>query len=150
MHYVEIVNVLWYFFDFRELNVSIVPLFTHTRSQPWLVYDRWWCVNHCSTYNFAGKLYNRLLSAYANKDTEAAKLEQRRSQAMLRIYFNYGKHLWHLAALCFDVDLVFHWRASEAGETLSGLFNRESRIYIYYIYIVCANFVLITRKEGGA
>ena len=47
------------------------------------------------------------------------------------------------------------WRASEASETLSGLFNRESRIYIQYIYIfilyiVRANFVLITRKEGGA
>ena len=27
------------------------------------------------------------------------------------------------------------WRASEASETLSGLFNRESRIYIYIIYI---------------
>ena len=40
-----------------------------------------------------------------------------------------------------------YWRASEASETLSGLFNRESRIY--YIYIVRANFVLITRKEGG-
>ena len=41
-----------------------------------------------------------------------------------------------------------NWRASE---TLSGLFNRESRIYILYIlYIVRANFVLITRKEGGA
>ena len=39
------------------------------------------------------------------------------------------------------------WRASEASETLSGLFNQESRIYIY---IVRANFVLITRKEGGA
>ena len=43
-----------------------------------------------------------------------------------------------------------YWRASEASETLSGLFNRESQIYILYIYIVCANFVLITRKEGGA
>ena len=44
--------------------------------------------------------------------------------------------------------VVYHWRASEASETLSGLFNRESRIYI--LYIVRANFVLITRKEGGA
>ena len=40
------------------------------------------------------------------------------------------------------------WQASVASETLSGLFNRESRIYIYLI--VRANFVLITRKEGGA
>ena len=37
-----------------------------------------------------------------------------------------------------------HWRASEACESLSGLFNRESYI------MVRANFVLITRKEGGA
>ena len=28
------------------------------------------------------------------------------------------------------------WRASEAGETLSGLFNRESR-YLYYSTYVC-------------
>ena len=41
-----------------------------------------------------------------------------------------------------------NWRASEASETLSGLFNRESRI-IYIFYIVLANFVLITSKEGG-
>ena len=51
-------------------------------------------------------------------------------------------------------NLIYNWRVSEAGETLSGLFNRESRIYIYiiyiYMYIVRANFVLITRKEGGA
>ena len=26
----------------------------------------------------------------------------------------------------------------------------ENRGYIYYIYIVLANFVLITHKEGGA
>ena len=48
-----------------------------------------------------------------------------------------------------------NWRASEASETLSCLFNRDSRIYIYIyiyyiLYIVRAIFVLITRKEGGA
>ena len=42
---------------------------------------------------------------------------------------------------------IYYWRASEASETLSGLFNRES--YILYI-MVRAIFVLITRKEGGA
>ena len=35
--------------------------------------------------------------------------------------------------------------ASEASETLSGLFNRES-----YIYYGTPKLVLITRKEGGA
>ena len=30
------------------------------------------------------------------------------------------------------MDLPY-WRASEVSETLSGLFNRESRIYILYI-----------------
>ena len=45
------------------------------------------------------------------------------------------------------IFLVYNWQASEASETLSGLFNRES--YIIYI-MVRANFVLITRKEGGA
>ena len=39
--------------------------------------------------------------------------------------------------------VIFHadpcnWRASEASETLSGLFNRESRIYIYYILGMCS------------
>ena len=29
---------------------------------------------------------------------------------------------------------IYYWRASEASETLSGLFNRESRIYILYNY----------------
>ena len=28
--------------------------------------------------------------------------------------------------------IITNWRASEASETLSGLFNRESRIYILY------------------
>ena len=52
----------------------------------------------------------------------------------------------------FNRELYIYWRASEASETLSGLFNRESYIYYYYyIYImVRANFVLITREEGGA
>ena len=45
-----------------------------------------------------------------------------------------------------EVDDYDNWRASKASETLSGLFNRELRIYI----LVRANFVLITRKEGGA
>ena len=33
---------------------------------------------------------------------------------------------------------IYNWRASEASETLSGLFNRESRIYIYYILGMCS------------
>ena len=37
---------------------------------------------------------------------------------------------WH--AIFHECD---NWRASEASETLSGLFNRESRIYIYIYYI---------------
>ena len=44
---------------------------------------------------------------------------------------------------------IYNWRASEASETLSGLFNRESFIIIIII-MVRANIVLITRKEGGA
>ena len=32
------------------------------------------------------------------------------------------------------IFLVYNWRASEVSETLSGLFNRESRIYIYIAY----------------
>ena len=43
------------------------------------------------TYNFGGKLNNRLLSAFQRKDMEAAKLEQRRSQALIRLLIKYGK-----------------------------------------------------------
>ena len=60
-------------------------------------------------------------------------------------------HMWNCITLNFVTSNI----------TLSGLFNQESRIYMYiyiyiYIYIVranCivrANFVLITRKVGGA
>ena len=45
---------------------------------------------------------------------------------------------------------IYYWRASEASETLSGLFNRESYIYYILYIMVRAIFVLITRKEGGA
>ena len=71
------------------------------------------------------------------------------------LYLSYAtlhvKKVW----VIYGEKSMGYWRASEASETLSGLFNRESRIYIlsyiyYYIYIVRANFVLITRKEGGA
>ena len=53
-----------------------------------------------------------------------------------------------LCRLCVHQADV-NWRASEASETLSGLFNRESRIYILLciIYSTC-NFVLITRKKA--
>ena len=55
----------------------------------------------------------------------------------------------YLVILHTDPCNKSYWRASEASETLSGLFNQES--YIYYIYImVRAKFVLITCKEGGA
>lgn len=52
----------------------------------------------CSTYNFAGKLYNRLFTAYESKDTEGAKLEQRRSQAMIKVYVKHGTYV--IPALC--------------------------------------------------
>lgn len=43
-----------------------------------------------TTYNFAGKLNNRLLKAFQRRDMEAAKLEQRRSQAMIKLLIKYG------------------------------------------------------------
>ena len=53
--------------------------------------------------------------------------------------FTLGKllHLWFcflLHSILFFISQTSYWRASEASETLSGLFNRESYIYIY-IYI---------------
>lgn len=53
-----------------------------------------WCHSSSpssSTYNFAGKLYNRLLVAFQKGDLETAKLEQRRSQAMVKVHNKYGK-----------------------------------------------------------
>ena len=37
----------------------------------------------------------------------------------------------------FEIQYDYNWRASEASETLSGLFNLESRIYILCIYSTC-------------
>ena len=45
----------------------------------------------CSTYNYAGKLYNRLFSAFKANNLEGARLEQRRSQAMIKLLFKYGE-----------------------------------------------------------
>ena len=63
---------------------------------------------------------------------------------------NYAPPSLRVIRTKFARTIYNNWRASEASETLSGLFNRESYIY-YYIYImVRAIFFLITRKEGGA
>ena len=46
---------------------------------------------------------------------------------------NTNKYNWRsLAHLCWKehIPSKYYWRASEASETLSGLFNRESRIYM--------------------
>ena len=45
-------------------------------------------------------------------------------------------------------EIVFGERAKRARH--SQVCSIENLGYIYYIYIVRANFVLITRKEGGA
>ena len=37
-------------------------------------------------------------------------------------------------------EISCHWRASEASETLSGLFNRESHIYYYILYYGTCKF----------
>ena len=56
----------------------------------------------CSTYNYAGKLYNRLFSAFKANNLEGARLEQRRSQAMIKLLFKYGKQLL-LLTMCVCV-----------------------------------------------
>ena len=38
----------------------------------------------------------------------------------------------------FNGNYCASWRANEASETLSGLFNRESRIYIYILLGMCS------------
>ena len=43
-----------------------------------------------STYNYAGGLYNRLIAAFEQGDIERARLEQVRSQAMIKLLFKYG------------------------------------------------------------
>ena len=54
--------------------------------------------------------------------------------------------------LLLFIILTIELLASERSErdTLRSVQLRIADIYIYYIYIVRANFVLITRKEGGA
>ena len=65
-----------------------------------------------STYNYAGKLNNRLLAAVHQNDIEAARLEQRRSQAVIKLLEKYGelerktKHMHMYILLMFLVDLV--------------------------------------------
>ena len=55
-----------------------------------------------------------------------------------------------------DPRLLFIWRASESSETLSGLFNRELRIYIIiYVYVIARAGVIFgiyftsCRYSGG-
>lgn len=43
-----------------------------------------------STYNFAAPIYQRLLAAFAASDLEAVRLEQSRSQAIVRAFVPYG------------------------------------------------------------
>ena len=46
--------------------------------------------------------------------------------------------------------LLYYWQVSEASETLSGLFNQESR-YIYSMYVAFAlwpSAIVLTRIEG--
>lgn len=45
----------------------------------------------CSTYNYMGKLNNRLLAAVRRNDIETAQQEQRRSQAVIRLLEKYGE-----------------------------------------------------------
>ena len=42
--------------------------------------------------------------------------------------------------------ITYNWRASEASETLSGLFNRESYIYYYILWYVQILFLLPIKK----
>lgn len=53
------------------------------------MYDVW--SSACSTYNYMGKLNNRLLAAVRRNDIESAQLEQRRSQAVIRLLEKYGE-----------------------------------------------------------
>ena len=52
---------------------------------------------------------------------------------------NYAPPSLRVIRTKFARTIIYNWRASEASETLSGLFNRD-RGYIYYIY---------TRKNGS-
>jgi dihydrodipicolinate synthase/N-acetylneuraminate lyase len=45
-----------------------------------------------STYNYTGKLNNRMLAAVRRNDMETARVEQRRSQAVIRLLERYGGH----------------------------------------------------------
>ena len=47
-------------------------------------------------------MYNRLFAAYHSKDTDGAKLEQRRSQAMVKMSSKYG--VFHHCGVCVQLD----------------------------------------------
>ena len=52
--------------------------------------------------------------------------------------------------ICTYYIYIIGERAKRARHSQVCSIENRGYIYIYYIYIVRANFVLITRKEGGA
>ncbi len=44
-----------------------------------------------STYNYAGRLNNRLFSAFKTNNMDGARLEMRRSQASIKLLSKYGE-----------------------------------------------------------
>ena len=60
---------------------------------------------------------------------------------------NYAPPSLRVIRTKFARTIIYNWRASEA---LRSVQLRIADIYIYIYIIVRANFVLITRKEGGA
>ena len=65
--------------------------------------------------------------------------------------FFFGNFIFQFLLLFVFTILFLHthnyWRASEASETLSGLFNRESQIYIL---LLCIYYILYVRAFPNA
>ena len=62
----------------------------------------------CSTYNYTGKLNNRLLAAVRRNDMETAQLEQRRSQAVITLLEKYGQLCISVCVVCSPYHTCSH------------------------------------------
>ena len=83
------------------------------------------------------------------------RMQSEREQTFSGMYSNVASASVHSEKTRLKSSYYYNWRASEASETLSGLFNRESRIYILYVYVIARAGVIFgiyftsCRYSGG-
>ena len=65
-------------------------------------------LSSCSTYNYTGRLNNRLFSAFKTNNMDGARLEMRRSQASIKLLSKYGESQQTDTIIFHFVDYVYH------------------------------------------